>query len=785
MHILVLKITGKHEKDFLAENGGMNLQQDQFTKKSQLIINGACRQAEQLGHSFIGSEHLILSMLTDSSNVAAAILRSHRITLQRFRQAILEELGCSMPVTLTKDAMTPALQRILEKAASSRLYAGESNDRQISSEHLLLALLSEEQCGASVMLRSMGVSPAVLRNACTGNHCEELSGSNQFDRRICPMLAKYTRNMTDPSAADQFDPLIGRDEELRHVVQILLRRSKNNPVLIGEAGVGKTAIVEGLAKRITEGRIPFGLRNCILLSVDLTAILAGAKYRGDFEERLKSCIDEAAGNSQIILFIDEMHMIAGTGAAEGAIDAANILKPRLARGELRLIGATTEEEYRKMIAKDAALNRRFQAIRIKEPTPELAVRMLSGLRSRYENFHGLEIGADAINAAVRYSIRYLHDRALPDKALDLIDEACAAARLQYQTDTENEWCGATSDITVHEQVIAKIVSEKTGVPVGEVDTDDTDTLLHLEERLSEIIIGQDEAIRTVSKAIRRSRSGLRKSGRPAGCFLFLGASGIGKTMLAQKIAELLFGGNLIRIDMSEYMEQYSVSRLTGAPPGYVGYDECISLAERVRRNPYCVILFDEMEKAHPDVLSLLLQIMEDGVFTDAQGSCADFSDTFIILTSNLGTDQNGKNVAGFRENMKTEQNESDCLLETLRKTLRPELLNRLDQIIVFRRPVPDDYRKIAILQLEALKERAAEVGCFLQWDAVLPDAVAAASDTKNGGARSIRTTVLQQIEPLLADRILQKETGELFLEVQSGKFLLKSCSIIDSSGNTK
>lgn len=760
----------------------MILQSENYTKKARQIVTEATHQAEQLGHSFVGSEHLILAMLADGSNVGAAILRTHRVTLQRFQQTVLDELGSGEPSALTEEALTPAFRRILARAAGLRRSTDTDSAGQISSEKLLLAVLGEEQCGAAAMLRGMGIPLTALRFACTEGAA---SGADfpQFDRHTCPMLAKYTRHLTDPVTAEKFDPLIGREKELRQVLQILLRRSKNNPVLIGEAGVGKTAIVEGIARRILSGSIPPALRGSVLLAVDLTAMLAGAKYRGDFEERLKTCMDEAAANPQIILFIDELHMITGAGAAEGAIDAANILKPRLARGGLRLIGATTENEYRRLIAGDAALDRRFQPVRIAEPALHLAAEMIEGVRRRYEQFHGLEIGADAIDAAVRYSARYLHDRALPDKALDLIDEACAAVRLNAGTDAEAaaEWGGAPAEKAVHAAEIAEIVSAKTGVPVCQVSAAEANALLHLEERLRADVVGQDAAICTVAKAIRRARSGLRGGGRPVGAFLFLGATGVGKTMLAQKIAELLFGGSIIRIDMSEYMEQHSVSRLTGAPPGYVGYGETVSLAEQVRRQPYSVVLFDEMEKAHPDVLSLLLQILEDGALTDGQGHRADFSETLVILTSNLGAEALRTGVLGFQEQTAGTESGRERLLGILRSTLRPELLNRLDETVIFRQPDASDYRRIAEIQLCGLRERAAAVGCTLHWEPDLPDALAASADTGHGGARAIRCAVGQQIEPLLADCILKRETGDLLLTAQNGSFSLKSCALLDGT----
>ncbi len=741
------------------------MQEEAYTKKARQIIAGARTEAEQLGHSFVGSEHLILAMLHDGNNVGAAILRTHRVHLQRFQQAVLQEIGRESPVTLTEDAYTPALRRILHNAEKQRSRTEES--RTVSSEHLLLAVLKDEHCGAAMLLREMGVSLHALRDACgqysgTGTR-DGCDGFPQFDRKACPTLAKYAKNLTDPLTADKTDPLIGRENEIRQTVQILMRRTKNNPVLIGEAGVGKTAIVEGLAKRILEGSVPTELRKKVILSLDLTSLLAGAKYRGDFEERLKACMDEAANDRQIILFIDELHMIAGTGAAEGAIDAANAMKPRLARGELQLIGATTADEYRRVIEKDSALARRFQPVRVPEPTPAAAIEMLHGLRQQYESFHALDIGSDAIEAAVEYSVRYLHDRALPDKALDLLDEACAACRL-HNAENAEDW----EPPAVHTHDIEHIVSKKTGIPVSRLTETEAERLLHLEETVSARVVGQDEAIAAVANAIRRSRSGLRGHSRPIGAFLFLGMTGTGKTELAKAIADELFDGSCIRMDMSEYMEKHTASKLIGAPPGYIGYDEGSSLVERVRRSPYSVILFDEMEKAHPDVLSLLLQILEDGVLTDGQGNKADFSDSLIILTSNLGADRLQNGVIGFSDAEKSEQTRQDAILSVLKKSIRPELFHRLDAAIVFRRLSEQDYEKITALQLGGLAERARACGTELTWTPEAVRLLMQNANTEHGGARAIRTELTQRVEPLLADSLLRKRAGAKLLCVRGG-----------------
>ena len=752
------------------------MQGDAYTKKARQIVTLARQEAEQLGHSFVGSEHLILAMLSDGSNVGAAVLRTHRVHLQRFQQAVLQELGRETPTTLSEDAFTPALRRILRSAEKMKPRQGDLTG--VSSESLLLAVLRDEHCGAAMLLRGMGISLNALRASCgQGERSEGIPEDSfpQFDRKICPTLAKYARHLTEPLLADRFDPLVGREKEMQQVMQILLRRSKNNPVLIGAAGVGKTAIVEGIAKRILEGNVPPALRSRVILSVDLTAMLAGAKYRGDFEERLKACMDEAAADPQILLFIDELHMIAGTGAAEGAIDAANALKPRLARGELQVIGATTEDEYRKVIAKDAALSRRFQPVRVAEPCPSDAVEMLHGLRPHYESFHGLDIGADAIEAAVQYSVRYLHDRALPDKALDLLDEACAACRLK--TERQMPECAADwGTPAVHTQDIERIVAEKTGIPVCRLTEPEAERLLHLEESLRRNVIGQEEAISAVAQAIRRSRTGLRGQGRPVGAFLFLGMTGTGKTELAKSIADTLFSGNIIRMDMSEYMEKHTASRLLGAPPGYIGYDEGSSLAERVRRCPYSVVLFDEIEKAHPDVLSLLLQILEDGTLTDGQGNRADFSETLVILTSNLGAETLQTGVIGFSDAAAQESEQRAQILSVLRRSMRPELLHRLDAAIVFRRLSAKDYTEIAAMQLRGLADRAKACGTTLSWTPDTAELLANSADTVHGGARAIRTAMTQQIEPLLADSLLRADHRKKRLCVRNGAFAVEDAA---------
>ncbi|MBR5371357.1 MAG: ATP-dependent Clp protease ATP-binding subunit [Oscillospiraceae bacterium] len=725
-----------------------------YTKKAAQIVRETVRQAEQLGAAFVGSEHLLLAMLADGSNVGAAILRTHQVQYPRCQQAVCRALGKHPPTHLTEAAFTPALHRIFAAAERTR------GELPVSTEALLCEMLRDEQCGAAALLRGMGIPLRPIRSACAAG--TDAAEPPAFDAKRCPMLAKYAKLLTDPHTAARFDPLIGRSVETEQVIRILMRRNKNNPVLIGQAGVGKTAVVEGIAGQIAEGRVPEMLRNKAILALDLTAMLAGAKYRGDFEERLKGCMDEAANDPRIILFLDELHMIAGAGAAEGAIDAANLMKPRLARGELQIIGATTEDEYRRTIAKDGALARRFQPVTVCEPDPEAAFGILRGLRERYAEYHGLAIEDSALRSAVSLSVRHLHDRALPDKALDLLDEACAAAKLRQTRDCEN----AAESCAVNAEDIAAILSQKTGIPAGSLTADDRGALLRLEETLRARIIGQDEAVTAAANAVRRARAGLRKPGRPVASLLFLGQTGTGKTALAKAIADAVYGGHLIRTDMSEYMEKHASARMIGAPPGYAGYDDGHSLVERVRKEPYSLLLFDEMEKAHPEVLSLLLQILEDGKLTDGQGRSADFSETTVILTSNLGADAMQAQVIGFGA---AQNGRSEKILEKLRKTMPPELLHRLDAAIVFRQLDHGDHLRIAGLMLEDLRQRAEAAGCTLDWSEDTAEWLTAHADTAHGGARAIRTVLSQTAEPLLAEEILRSGCGAKHLAVQDGR----------------
>ncbi|MEG1849521.1 MAG: ATP-dependent Clp protease ATP-binding subunit, partial [Oscillospiraceae bacterium] len=667
-----------------------------FTQKANDAINLAIAQASALGHSYIGSEHLLLGLLSVGSGAAFTTLTSRGISSEDVTELLVASVGRGIQSVLSPSDLTPCCKRIFENAVSE---ARELESRTIGTEHLLLAMLREQESGAVAFLKELGCEPTVLCKALSELLGSELTRrpTNASQERAKPaqkpprqqpktqLLDKYSKDLTAQARENRLDPVIGRDNEIERVIQILSRRTKNNPCLIGEAGVGKTAVVEGLAQRISDGSVPQTLREKRVVSLDLTSVLAGTKYRGDFEERIKGIINEVTGAGNVILFIDEIHNIMGIGAAEGAIDAANILKPQLARGELQVVGATTFEEYRRHIEKDSALERRFQSVVVKEPTEEQAVLILKGLRERYESHHRLGIPDEAIEAAVHLSMQYISDRFLPDKAIDLIDEAASCVRLRAAShadgdpleqqrrqaargietaianldfelaarlrDVERQLSAellerqrnatqseASEEIAVTAQDIAQVLSRATGIEVTALSGEESERLLGLEEALSAQVIGQQEAVSAVVRAVRRGRVGLSDPERPIGSFLFLGPTGVGKTELCRALSRTLFGAasEMIRLDMSEYMEKQSVSRLIGSPPGYIGYDDGGQLTEKVRRKPYSVVLFDEIEKAHPEVLHILLQLLEDGRLTDAHGRTCSFKNAVIIMTSNIG-----------------------------------------------------------------------------------------------------------------------------------------------------
>ncbi|MGN1085895.1 MAG: ATP-dependent Clp protease ATP-binding subunit, partial [Porcipelethomonas sp.] len=652
-------------------------------------------------------------------------------------------------------------------------------------------------------LKFFGVNPAAVYNDCVkaynGNVPEEIIKRSRTDFKKIPTLYKYGKNLTEQAWEKKIDPLIGRDKEIERIIQILARRSKNNPCLIGEAGVGKTAIVEGIANMMARGNVPDELKRKTIFSIDLTSMVAGAKYRGDFEERIKNCIDEVVNDGNIILFIDEIHSIVGAGAAEGAIDAANILKPQLARGEIQIIGATTIEEYRKYIEKDSALERRFQPVIIEEPSEEATVNILNGIREQYEKYHNVKITDEVIKSAVTLSVRYITDRYLPDKAIDVIDEAASRVKIKKSGETkksivfpldisgerltldklekrfsrnkEKEFI-EPAVITVEDT--ASVVSLWTGIPVNKINEEEEIRMMNLESELGKRVIGQDKAVSSVAKAIRRGRTGLREQGKPVGSFIFMGPTGVGKTELSKAAAEIMFDSNknLIKIDMSEYMEKHTVSKIIGAPPGYTGYDDKGCLTDIVRRKPYSVILFDEIEKAHPDVLNLLLQILDEGNLTDSTGRKINFRNTLIIMTSNIASEIiEGKQTLGFG-NEETDDVSMKVKSE-LKKFLRPELINRVDEIVIFNRLKRGDLKKIAEKLLGELSERAEKIGIKVMYEDTIPDALINESSINKYGARYIKREIVQKIENIIAQQIVEKiikkgDTIEILFE--NGEF---------------
>ncbi len=789
---------------------------NRFTRKAQNALNHALIAARSFGHSYVGSEHLLVGLASDSESVSARILAAKGATRAKIIDTITTAIGTGTPTDVTAADLTPRTKQIIEMSAYTSTRLGHS---YIGTEHLLLSLLEETDCVALRVLEALGVSATDLKNSLL-SYLDGVERTAPVDKaartqaradgalRDCPTLASYGRNLTALAKEGKLDPIIGRDAETERVIQILARRQKNNPCLIGEPGVGKTAVVEGLAKRIADGNIPEMLRNKAIVTVDIPSMIAGAKYRGEFEERLKNVMAEVAKRPDIILFIDEIHTLVGAGAAEGALDAANILKPALSRGEMQLIGATTIAEYRKNIEKDAALERRFQSVMVGEPSPEDAVRILRGLRDRYEAHHKLKISDDAIEAAVSLSARYINDRYLPDKAIDLMDEAASRLRisrytsppdvkaLEARVDTlcrEKEEAIKAQDfeaaarlrdeeqalrdelrrettawqenrrdaaLTVTREDIADIVTAWTGIPVRQMESEESKKLLHLDKILKEHIIGQPEAVDAVAKAIRRGRMGLKDPKRPLGSFLFLGPTGVGKTELCRALALVMFGDRnaIIRVDMSEYMEKHSVSRLIGSPPGYVGYDEGGQLTEKIRRKPYSVVLFDEVEKAHPDVLNILLQILDDGMLTDAQGRRVDFKNTVIILTSNIGASaitEKAKSL-GFTAAATDEKAAMEAnVMQALKSAFRPEFLNRLDEIIVFNRLTDADIRKIASLLLAELGERICGIGVEIEFDPSLVAYVAEKGFDPIYGARPLRRAITSLVEDSFSEAMLE------------------------------
>ena len=812
-----------------------------FTEKANEAMNHAIEAACEFGHTFIGSEHILIGLLRVNDSMASNVLNERGVTSEIIESIIEESAGKGSKTNVTPDDFTPRSKRILQRAV---LFAAKLSHNYVGTEHLLISLLNDKDSYSIKYIRDAGANPSeILADilAAVGKEQSDSAAENDYGEQpsnsgfgifgglfggnkgqsekksdsSTKTLEQYGRDLTAAAKKNEIDPVIGRQTEIDRVIQILSRRTKNNPCLIGEPGVGKTAIAEGLALKIANGEVPDTLTDKRIIALDLTSMVAGTKYRGDFEERIKAAIEEVNKAGNIILFIDEIHTIIGAGSAEGSTDAANILKPQLARGKFQVIGATTIEEYRKHIEKDSALERRFQPVTVGEPSEEEAVLILKGLRDRYEAHHRVKITDAAIEAAVKLSSRYIADRFLPDKAIDLIDESASRVRLTRHTEPEDiramsakitaiaaekseavssqqferaaalrdeekklkaeldkrreEWKNSTdhAGATVELEDIAGVVAQWTGIPVTQLTKEESERMLHMEEELHKRIVGQEEAVRAVSKAIRRGRVGLKDPNRPIGSFIFLGPTGVGKTELCKALAEAMFGDEnaMIRLDMSEYMEKHTTSKLIGSPPGYVGYDEGGQLTEKIRRHPYSVVLFDEIEKAHPDVFNTLLQVLDDGRITDSQGRTVSFKNTVIIMTSNVGanllTEQ--KKALGFgSDNGETADYErsKDAVLGELKKTFRPEFLNRVDDIIVFHKLNDENIREIASRMLGGLAKRMAEMGITLRVNTGVDAEIAKVGFDPVYGARPLRRAIQSRIEDPISEAMLEGRFGD-------------------------
>ena len=789
---------------------------NRFTPRAQNALRLAQAAAEELGHSYVGSEHLLLGLLREEAGAAHRCLAEQSVTGEKAREAIVEVVGMGLAGLAPPQGLTPRAKRVIENAVgeSSRMGGG-----YVGTEHLLLGILKENGTMAMRVLTSLGADPRKLQAALLQRMSVVQRLPREAPTRIAAprreevprskVLEQFTRSLNALAREGKLDPVVGREREIARCIRILSRRTKNNPVLVGEPGVGKTAVAEGLAQRVVSGDVPEELMGKNILSIDLAAMLAGTKYRGEFEERVKNALTEIRRMGNVILFIDELHTIVGAGSAEGAVDAANILKPALSRSEIRVIGATTRDEYRRYIEKDAALERRFQPVTVEEPSPEAAVEILMGLRDKYEAHHKLAVSDEAVAAAVELSRRYLPDRYLPDKAIDLMDEACARVRMECETrspdlkelenrlssvrgekeeaiagqdyeaaarlrDVEEDFAdqlqearrrwndGRTNDlIAVTEEDVAAVAAEWTGIPVQRLTQDEGERLLELENTLKERLVGQDEAVSAVARAIRRGRVGLKEPNRPTGSFLLLGPSGVGKTELCRTLAAAMFGQEeaLIRIDMSEYAESHAASRLVGSPPGYVGHEDGGQLTEKIRKRPYSVVLFDEIEKAHPEVWNLLLQILEDGCLTDSHGRKADFRNAVVVMTSNVGARQitsgHSLGFAGEEDGEKVRQDRvRRSVTDELKRTFRPEFLNRIDDTIVFRQLGEQDLREIACRMLEETAQRMRPLGLTLRAEEAAIEKLAKECYDPTNGARPLRRALRQKVEDVAAEGIL-------------------------------
>ncbi len=815
------------------------MNENRFTPRAEEALRLSQEAAGDLGHGYVGTEHLLLGLIREESGVAHAVLTEMGLTDDMIEEIIKKSVGAGLPGSNPAQGLTPRAKRVIEIAMEDSMRGGYN---YVGTEHLLAGILREGNNMAVRILRTAGVDARRLYTALMQKLSEtprngapesKSSSAPTRDESKTKTLKEFTRDLTADARAGKLDPVIGRDAEIQRVIQILSRRTKNNPCLIGEPGVGKTAIAEGLAEKIVLGDVPDDLLDKRILSLDLSGMVAGTKYRGEFEERIKKALEEVQKAGDVILFIDELHTIVGAGSAEGAVDAANIIKPALGRGEIRVIGATTLNEYRKYIEKDAALERRFQPVQVDEPSQEASLAILKGLREKYEKHHKLQITDEALEAAVQLSARYINDRFLPDKAIDLMDEAASRVRMEseelspelksleekiaalvkdkeaaiasqdyetaaklrdietdYREQVEMERDKRRRDNAQHRPVtaedIAAVVSGWTGIPVTRLTEDEGERLLHMEDTLHERVVGQDEAVKAVARAIRRGRVGLKDPKRPIGSFLFLGPTGVGKTELCKSLAEVMFGDEnaMIRIDMSEYMERHTVSRLIGSPPGYVGHDEGGQLTEKVRRKPYSVVLFDEIEKAHEDVWNVMLQILDDGRITDSQGRTVDFKNTVIVMTSNIGA--KALTAAGAKLGFDTAgdastdaerqfQQARETVLAELRQTFRPEFLNRIDETIVFRPLSQKDIEEVARRMLKTVSARMETMGIHLDAsDEAVMELAKEGFDPKYG-ARPLRRCIQSKVEDAVAERMLDgtlKEGDTARLTVEDDHLLV-------------
>lgn len=808
-----------------------------FSENSTRALNLALEAARQFGHGYIGTEHLLLGLLRADGGVSSKVLLDAGLTDEFVVERIKENVGVGVPSDVSGQDMTPRLKRILER---SFVEARRTGNYIIGTEHILMSLLEEPNCQAVEIIESAGIDIRSLYSDVIESMGLSAAGDTDRDGqkhgtakksggKNTPNLNSYGTDLTEMVRENKIDPIIGRGTEIERVIQVLSRRTKNNPCLIGEPGVGKTAIAEGLAQHIIEGSVPEPLKNKRVVTLDIASMIAGSKYRGDFEERLKNVIEEVKKEGNVILFIDELHVLVGAGSAEGAMDAANILKPSLARGEIQVIGATTLDEYKKHIEKDAALERRFQPIIVSEPSEEDAIAILKGIRDKYEAHHGVKISDEAIESAVRLSSRYIRDRFLPDKAIDLMDEAASKLRMKNLTappdmkskeeeikrvagekenavrnqdfekaatlrdkekvlaseleEMKKNWNSESGKekLTLTAEDIEDVVTQTTGIPVKKLVHEESERLLNMENILHKRVVGQDEAVNAVARAIRRGRVGLKDPKRPIGSFLFLGPTGVGKTELSKALAEVLFGDEsaMIRVDMSEYMEKHTVSKMIGSPPGYVGFDDGGQLTEKVRRKPYSVILFDEIEKAHPDVFNIMLQILDDGRLTDAKGRTVDFKNTVIIMTSNIGaktiTDSKKLGFTPAEDNFdRNQETIRENVMDELKRSFRPEFLNRIDDIIVFKQLDREDIKQIASSLCDSVVKSLKELGITLSVEDSAIDVLVEKGFDVTYGARPLKRAIQSLIEDKMAEKMLEKtfsEGDEVVARGEDGKIV--------------